>query len=536
IGVHYDITDRKKLSRELEIAKEKAVKAQMAEKQFLANMSHEIRTPLNAIIGMSHLLGDTKLGSDQKEYLDILTSSTTILKNLISDILDISKIDAGTIEVNEESFDIDKLSELLINTITSKNSDKEIAFNSIVDKSITNYIVTDKQLLNQILLNLLSNAEKFTNSGKVELRISLLNQEPTFYNLQFEVIDTGIGMTKDELKGIFSQFKQANSGVRQKYGGTGLGLTISKSLVKLLGGELQVKSEKDIGTKFYFDLKLKKGLKLNKKENAILEQVQRSFKGKNKRVLVAEDNRMNLKYISTLFQKWNLDYDVASNGLEAVKLFKKSKYDIIFMDLSMPIMDGYEACVKIREMEEVDNKTPIIALTASTFLSKKQLALKAGMSDFVSKPFTPDQLFSVIEKYINPSNVAIKLGNTFDFNENLDIEYLKNSYGGDIAYACEMFKTFDSIIEDELILIESSFEENDNDKVKQLLHKIKPTFTMVGLSGISKNVEDLEKILEVEDLIHCFRSFINVKTDLYESLPIIRKEIVRMNEHISTTK
>ena len=533
IGVHYDITDRKNLQNELEIAKEKAVKAQMAEKQFLANMSHEIRTPLNAIIGMSHLLADTDLKNDQQDYLNILSSSAGILKNLISDILDISKIDAGTLEINETAFDLQELCDVLIKTISLKNSKKSISFKSIVSDEINNYIVSDKQLLNQILLNLLSNAEKFTQHGKIELHASITHESEDSYSVLFQVMDTGIGITQEESQKIFNKFIQANTGIRENYGGTGLGLSISQKLVKLLGGKLKVKSQPNKGSTFYFELEVKKGTIIESSHTLLKDMPVTIPLGK--KILVAEDNTMNLRYITTLLKKWNLKYDVAHNGLEAINQYKHSNYDLIFMDLSMPVMDGYESCKTIRKLEEEKalQRIPIVALTASTFLSKKQLALQAGMSDFISKPFTPDQLLFIIEKYLGSHNRSAETSNTFIYNKKLDHKYLVDSYALDYSYALEMFKTYLEIIEDELILLESKLSDQAQSEFKKYLHKLKPTFTMVGLSFITSEMESLEKEIDHNSITENRAQFIKIKTDILNYLPVIKEEVKRLNKFVS---
>ena len=491
IGIHYDITAEKILKNELELARQAAVKAQKAEKQFLANMSHEIRTPLNAIIGMSHLISDTPLSGEQSEYVDILISSAGILKNLISDILDMSKIDAGTLVLQEKTFNIEKDVSSLVRSFLHKSKDKAVEYSYTIDRSIKHQIVTDQQLLNQVLLNLYSNGDKFTEKGKVSLDVSVVKETPTNLNLLFSVSDTGIGIDKEEVKAVFDEFKQANQSIRSKYGGTGLGLSISKKLLNLMGAEIKLESSIGKGSRFYFELLVKKGklLKDEITQGATLGFT--PYKGQSKLVLVVEDNKLNVKYLTRLLEKWNIDYTVKSNGQEAVDYCSNNFPDLILMDLQMPIMDGFEATKIIRKMTNANATIPIIALTASTFLSKKQMAEQVGMTDFLSKPFTPDQLSAKIKVYLDESTIDAPEVSESHYMSELDVKYLQTAYGSDTSYALDIFETYLEIIDDEIGILSEVIEGAD-DSLKAHLHKIKPIFTMVGLAHISSMIQDME--------------------------------------------
>jgi len=528
IGVHYDITERKELEEQLEIARRKAVKAQHAEKVFLANMSHEIRTPLNAIIGMSHLLMDTNLNDDQQDLLEALTSSADILKSLISDILDISKIDEGSLDIQLKPFDLHRNIDQLLTTFSLQKKDSKVDFRSSIDPKIKYMLVSDPQLLSQVLLNLLSNAQKFTEEGFVELKAEVVKEENERVSVKFQVKDSGIGISQDDISFIFNEFKQANASIRSKYGGTGLGLSISNQLVKLLGGELKVDSVMDEGSSFYFTLDLKKSTEINIAEVGQIGF--ESFKGLDSKILIVEDNKMNLKYITTLFKRWELRFDVCYNGAEACEITEKEKYDLIFMDLQMPVMDGFEATQIIRSRPNQNQNIPIVALTASTFLSKKRLALKAGMSDFLSKPFTPNQVSEIMSKYLSKDAKPKDEKGGFEFSDRLDVAYLKQAYGNDSTYALEMFETFLEILDNELITIRDSLDEDSKEEIRKKLHRIKPTFTMVGLKQISESIEDLEKkILDnIEtDLNEWYRE---IEKEIKVYIPILEKEVEKLNQ------
>jgi PAS domain S-box-containing protein len=528
IGVHYDITDRKVLQTQLEIARSKAVKAQQAEKAFLANMSHEIRTPLNAIIGMSHLLMDTNLDEEQSDFLDTLNNSASILKTLISDILDISKIDAGSLEVQNKPFDIKILGEKLVNTFKKQDQDGDVKFKYSCDPRIQYSLNSDPQLINQVLINLLGNAQKFTSVGSVELNISVVSENINSTKIKFIVKDTGIGISELEVNQIFQEFKQANNNIRTKFGGSGLGLSISYQLVKLLGGQLTVSSSKGQGSTFSFELEMKKSKELPRLEKKI--SLFESFNTEKKAILIVEDNAMNLKYITSLLKKWKITHYIAYNGKQAFELTKDNNYDLIFMDLQMPIMGGFEATQLIRNSKNQNSKIPIIALTASTFLSKKILALKAGMTDFLSKPFTPDQLYEIIDKYLNIINNKIVPETEFKFSDKLDSKYLKQVYGNDTDYALEMFRTYIEIIGDDLLLIKDSIKTNNIISLQKQLHRIKPAFTMVGISEITKTIETVEPNLESltnSNLEIWFKEF---ETFILSKTPLIIEEIKKLKQ------
>ncbi len=384
----------KERTQELEIAKDKAVKAQMAQKNFLANMSHEIRTPLNAIIGMAHLMSDYELNNQQKEYLNTLIHSANILQDLINDILDLSKIDSGKISVVNESFDLIDFLNIIKSIFLPQAKKKGLDFLLKIDSDIQNFVLADKKLLNHVLINLIGNALKFTERGSISLIVELHNRQEDKQYITFKCKDSGIGISKDQQEKIFNKFIQADKSTSRKYGGTGLGLSISKKIIELLGGTLEVASEISQGSTFYFTIPLTLS-----QEKSIIKTSPKKKKDKItiKQILIAEDNLLNQMYLKNLLNKWKIEYKIAQNGQEAIDLMASSEFDLVLMDIQMPTMDGYQATTQIRNT--INNTIPIIALTANSFAEDREKAKQVGFSDFLSKPYNPNQLQELLLKY-----------------------------------------------------------------------------------------------------------------------------------------
>lgn len=544
IGIHYDITYQKNLQRELEEARHRAEEAQEAEKQFLANMSHEIRTPLNAIIGMAHLLYDTQPTAEQKEYLSVLKNSAEILRGLISDVLDLSKIRSGNFEMQENEFDLAGLVSSMVKTFQMRLEDRPLKIVLELDSHLENMVMGDDLMLNQILINLIGNAEKFTEKGRISISAHIKSRHDDYINVEFQISDTGIGIPKEKHDLIFQSFRQVDGDIKRKFGGTGLGLAITKQLVEMQGGSIQLKSQLGKGTTFTFNIFYKEtDKKIVLEDQPIAENARLDAIGK--RILVVEDNHMNRKYISTLLKKWQVDYQMAHNGLEGVEMARREPFDLILMDIQMPEMDGYEATITIRNTANPNHNTPIIALTASAMLSQKDKAFRAGMNDYVSKPFKPSQLFEKIQAFccqrrkndveINADTEGVEieeLTNDFVFDKRLDAALLADLYGDDLAYACDMFGTFLTTALPEFNNLKAQIAAKNTAEVARLAHKLKPTFGMVGLPDLEQKMQLIEHSAKKNDHFAVWATaFEDLEQDVEEAVEAVKRDFNKLKNY-----
>ena len=392
-----DITEQKIFESELIEAKRNAVLAmQKAEESnklkeaFLANMSHEIRTPMNAIIGFSDILSKRVLGEQEKEYVLTIKTAGENLLTIINDILDISKIEAGMMSFEEHTFSIQEIFVSLNIMLLEKSKEKNLELIFNYDQNVPNILLGDNTRLTQIIINLAGNAIKFTQEGKVEVYVKVIKEDEETALLEFSVIDTGIGIPQDKLDHIFERFRQAESHTTRKYGGTGLGLSIAKQLAELQGGTLSVKSEVGVGSEFSFCIPYKKSKEAQFIETATEKKYNMEDLSKLN-ILLIEDNKLNVKLILSLFSEYNLKLEIAENGSVGIEKIKQKKYDIILMDMEMPVMNGYEAATVIRM--ELKNNIPIIAMTAHAMAGERERCLRLGMNDYISKPINSNLLF-----------------------------------------------------------------------------------------------------------------------------------------------
>jgi signal transduction histidine kinase/CheY-like chemotaxis protein len=401
-----DVTENKKIEHDLLNAKNDAIAAAQAKSEFLSNMSHEIRTPMNAIIGLTELLLEEEFEGTNLENIKSIKYSADNLLVIINDILDFSKIEAGKVTFENIDFDIRHRMNELKKTFEHRTKEKSLGFEISVQPDVPSSIKGDPYRLNQILFNLVGNAIKFTSEGNIKVTVNIFEQTESKIWIQFIVKDSGIGIPLSQQSKIFESFTQANTDTTRKYGGTGLGLAITKNLVQLQDGTIGIESEVGIGTSFIVKLPYGIGVAEHQEDLTQKRAEPSDLSGLN--ILLVEDNLMNQFVAKQFFKKWNNELIIANHGAEAITVLReRDDIDLVLMDLQMPEMSGFQAAEIIRGQNSVvkNSEIPIIALSADAFLETRRRVIEAGMNDYVTKPFKPDELYSKIVKYTQKDNI-----------------------------------------------------------------------------------------------------------------------------------
>ena len=479
---------RKQLEHDLIKARQIAENSLETRKLFLANISHEIRTPLNAIMGMSGILDQSDLDEEQREYLDAIRSSSEGLLVIINDILDMTKMESGKFSLESIPFNLDHLLRPLLRAQGVKAQQKGIKLELARDLEVDNILVGDPTRLNQILANLLSNAIKFTEIGKVSLSIQLIHSQGPWQTIEFAVTDTGVGIDDSKMSTIFEEFSQEDTTITRKYGGTGLGLTIAKNLVEMMGGKLEVRSQKGVGSTFKFAIELSKGvleiIKSGSDKSAI------NLNGA--KVLLVEDNELNRLLAITLMKRWNTETFIAVNGHDAVEFLKTKSVDVILMDLQMPIQDGFVSTNRIRKELQLD--TPIVALTANALESERLVCLEAGMNDYLSKPYRPEELYAKIARFVNMEKPDSPKDSSISFS----LEKMQKMYSGNQEHVLKTTEIFLNQLEKDHEHLISLMGTLDFELIRGAAHKLKPSFDLFMITIAKDQAVALENAAEAK--------------------------------------
>lgn len=471
-----------------------------AKQQFLSNMSHEIRTPMNAIIGFTKVLLKTELSDKQKEYLTAIKISGEALTVVVNDILDLAKVDSGKMTFEQIPFKIETSISAMLHLFETKIKEKNLELIKIYDKNIPDVLIGDPVRLHQIILNLFSNAVKFTSQGTITVGVKVLNDEEEHVTIEFAISDTGIGIPEENIETIFEVFQQASSGTARLYGGTGLGLAIVKQLVESQGGTINVKSKLDEGTTFSFVLSFQKTT-----ETVLEHQGEIEFDPniKNIKVLVVEDIALNRLLMNTILDEFGFEHDVASNGKIAIEKLQHNTYDIILMDLQMPEMNGFEATEYIRNI--MNSKIPIVALTADVTTVDLAKCRSVGMNDYLSKPVDDRLLYSKIVEFVKkPILEKNKKGaeNLYNQSENLkfvDLSNLSRRTKSNPKLMMEMITLYLTQTPSLIAAMKQGLQDKDYSALQSAVHKMVPSFSIMGISkdfeNIAKKVqEDVDNI------------------------------------------
>jgi len=492
LGMAKDITRQREAEKELRQAKLKAEESVILTETFLANMSHEIRTPMNAIIGFTDLLLKRNLPDTEKDYIRTVKVSGENLLRIINDILDISKIESGAMVFESHPMNIKEFFTSMNIMLSQKATEKGLYLSFDCDSNLPDKVNGDPTRLTQIIINLVGNAIKFTSKGGVAVFAKLLKEEEQTCQIEFSVKDTGIGIPEDKQKQIFERFRQAETHTTRYYGGTGLGLSIAKQLVELQGGDISISSVVGEGSVFSFRLSFQK---TNESVTIKNENAGKKFDIHQLAqfdILLVEDNPINVKFIESLFSEYNIKADVAENGKIAIEKVSDKKYDIILMDIEMPVMNGYETTSAMRDKLKIS--TPIIAMTAHAMAGEKEKCLTRGMNDYISKPINTDAL---LEKMFGV--LATKMKNDQDQppvkkKKIINLEYLSISMNGKKDPIREIIDIFLKQIPLDLTELNTALDTTNYLTVKQVSHRLKSTISMMGISEIKKILEEMEAL------------------------------------------
>ncbi|MCW3117180.1 MAG: histidine kinase [Chitinophagaceae bacterium] len=482
------IKQQQQLFDQLNESEKKVREAGVMKENFMANMSHEIRTPMNAIIGFTNLAQKEPLNEKLRKYVNSIQTAGENLLTIINDVLDFSKIEAGMMRIESTPFSLRGLLHSIETMFAVRIQPKNLRLSLDIEKSIPDILNGDAVRLTQVLVNLVNNSVKFTNTGGIEIKVTANKKVGDSIEISFSVKDTGIGIPPDKMDTIFERFQQADEDTTRKYGGTGLGLSIVKQLIALQNGTISVRSVQNMGTEFVFTIPYTISIDMaegDKQKLMVAEELQ--LKENNIKILIAEDNAMNLDLMTHLLTEWKLDFTIVNNGQEALDALQKEKYHLVLMDIQMPLMDGYTATRKIRN--ELNSTIPVVAMTAHAMAGEREKCLSYGMNEYISKPIREQELFKIINNLLGRqpdeqrTKTPVNDSRNYDF-EVLNLQYLKELSGGNKAFEKKMVEQFLQKAPGELATMKYEFNKEDYVSMTKIAHNMKTYVAYLGLLEI----------------------------------------------------
>jgi PAS domain S-box-containing protein len=522
MSISQNITDEKENASRLSRAKKEAEKANRAKSEFLANISHEIRTPLSAIVGFTEQLLKLEMPAKQRKLTQIIEKSTDQLMELVEDLLILSRIEAGRIELDDDPFKIYDVLDYIYRFMKLSADEKQINFKCYIDPGLKQIVLGDEMRLNQILINLVGNAIKFTDEGNVTMNGFVEYETNDQLFVRFEVIDTGVGIAEDKQNVIFDQFRQADSAVTKKYGGTGLGLSISKRLVEAIGGAIKVKSVLGAGTTFTVTLPFNKARSISYYEETTPKQ---KIKFEGKKALLVDDDSMIRLLGQIILENLGFEVDLAEGGAEAIEMLNDHTYDILVLDIYMPGVSGIDVANFLRQVKQ-NETTKILAVTAAFMKKDIQKYKAAGINDYMSKPFKESKLYKAISKLLTENKTIVE-DSTHQSNQNntaYDLSELRAMAGNDDIFLLSMLETFTKNMEEGLGVLRNTIPKKDWKMAGEIAHKLLPSVIHLKLEEMIPLFQQLETMIRDQS------ETILVEEIIKEIIPKTEKVLMRIEK------
>jgi PAS domain S-box-containing protein len=505
IGIHWDITEMKHLEFELKGARYKAEESAKAKAMFLANMSHEIRTPLNGIVGMAEQLAQSQLDADQRYFIDIMRSASSTLLSIINDVLDISKIESGKFSIETIPFNLNETIRRTLSIFGEKAKQTNISLDIELMDDMGIMHLGDPHRLSQVLFNIVGNAIKFTQAGYVRVTSNLSRGENDICFVSFSIEDTGVGMDMAYLAKVFEAFSQEDASITRKFGGSGLGLSIARSIVQIMGGTIQIESEKGKGTRVNIRIPMRISNEKTKQDIVEMTDLQKSLK--SLRILAAEDNELNRMVLQVILKKCEVVVTIAHNGQEAINLIQEQDFDLVLMDVQMPIVDGLEATKYIRE--ELKMTIPIIGLSANAMREEVEICKQSGMNDYLVKPYSERALVEVMKKWSFEERKTELAQAEITSEKELDLSMLKQYVGNDIHVLKDVVSGYLTHLPPQLDRLELALVGADILALRHELHQLKASMEIIGVRPDGLSFAGISNELKKDGLSDLAQSAIN---------------------------